>query len=103
MVAKVIKTTGPVPAGKKTALAGLRPAYWTVNGITLFVFEDDWLPSYDAANGGIIDAEPGMVGVDYSFSSLYIVLLDGECEKLCDLRDEGARVVMGSVKLVEAL
>lgn len=76
---------------KQSAVMGKRPAYWTINGITIFFFPDDggWFPP-EAERA---PAMPGMVGIDYVARALYSVMSDGECIKLTDLGDEPARTI----------
>lgn len=92
MKAKVAKTNG-MPISKPSPLMNKVPAYWTKNGITILFLENDWTPS----DADVVEAIPGMVGVNWRGSALYVVLADGECEKLTDLEDEAARNVMYAV------
>ena len=99
--AYVIKSTGPIGVNKGL-LSGKHTAYWTKNGITLFIFEHDGFQVENLNHGGIVEAMPGMIGVDYTFNTLYIILIDGTCEKLCDLRDEGAHEVLRAAEASHA-
>jgi hypothetical protein len=91
MAVYIAKTTGPVE--KPGILYGKRTAYFTKNGITVFFF-DEFIPAESSSCAGIEDAIPGMIGIDFSGSSLYLILANGECERLTVLDDHKARDII---------
>lgn len=104
MMSKAMIVTNKITLGKPGPLVGLKPAYWTKQGVTVFFFEEEWVPDPSSENAGeIIPALPGMVGVSYRGNKLYTILADGECVELTNLDDDYPRHVLVSAMGLDQL
>lgn len=100
MKAHVAVTDGKPINKLGSPLHGKTTMYVTARGITVFYFNTEEIPDYAI---GSEHAAPGMVGVNERGTVLYLVLRDGEVEKLTDLQDSFARSIMHSTIAEEGM